>query len=50
MKIVDIRNLMKSNGFDVTRQNIDYGIEKINKSTDKDVWDLIEKCIEKFND
>jgi hypothetical protein len=50
MKIVDIRNLVKSNGFDVTRQNIDYGIDKINKSTDKDVWDLIENCIEKFND
>jgi hypothetical protein len=50
IKIVEIRSLMNSNGFSVTRQNIDYGIEKVNKSTDKDVWTLIETCIEKFND
>lgn len=46
----EIKNLMNSNGFSVTRQNINYGIEKINKSTDKDVWTLIETCIDKFND
>ena len=50
IKIVLLRSLMKSNGFSVTRQNIDYGIDKINKSTDKDVWDLIENCIEEFKD
>jgi len=39
---------MSDNGFSVTRQNIDYGLSKIKKDEDKDLWRLINSCIITF--
>jgi len=44
----EISNLMKQNGLDVPRQNIDCGIDKIKNIKDKDIWEIINSCIITF--
>jgi hypothetical protein len=48
MGSTEISNLMKQNGLDVPRQNIDYGIDKIKNIKDKDIWEIINSCIITF--
>ena len=48
MSVLNIIDYMADNGFKVTRQNIEYGISKIEKDKDKDLWRLINSCIITF--
>jgi|11_taG_2_1085331.scaffolds.fasta_scaffold116458_2 chromosomal replication initiation ATPase DnaA len=48
MSMLNIVDYMSDNGFSVTRQNIEYGLSKIDKDKDKDLWRLINSCIITF--
>jgi chromosomal replication initiation ATPase DnaA len=48
MTMLNIVDYMSDNGFSVTRQNIEYGLSKINEDKDKDLWRLINSCIITF--
>ena len=54
MKVVEIYNLCIDNQYPLTRQSIDYGIEKIKNSIDnsenKEMRILIDSCLDKFKD
>jgi len=48
MTINHILDFMVSCNFKVTRQNIENGIKKIEENEDKDLWILINACLEEF--
>jgi|TARA_R110000796_G_scaffold136186_2_gene252230 hypothetical protein len=45
IRMTEIKRLMESYKFKVERANIEYGINKISKSKDKDVWRIINSCL-----
>ncbi len=48
MGSTEIASLAELNGLIVHRQNIDYGINRIEKNKDKEVWEIINSCIITF--
>jgi hypothetical protein len=48
MTVLNIIDYMADNGFSVTRQNIEYGVNKIEQYEDKDLWRLVNSCIATF--
>jgi len=45
MTIVQIVDLMADNGYNIARQGVEYGIEKIQSSPDSDVKSFIKDAI-----
>jgi len=43
MTIVEIVDLMKENGYNVARQSVEHGIQKISKKNDPDIIEFIKK-------
>lgn len=50
MSIIQIVDLMSENGYNITRQNVEYGISKINQSEDIDVLNFIESAVDYCNE
>ncbi|MHA2388236.1 MAG: hypothetical protein ACXACW_05890 [Candidatus Hodarchaeales archaeon] len=50
MSIIQIVDLMSENGYNITRQNVEYGISKINESEDIDVLNFIESAVDYCNE
>lgn len=49
MSIVQIVDLMAENGYEIARQGVEYGIEKILNSDDVDVTNFINSAVEYCN-
>ena len=50
MSIIQIVDLMSENGYSITRQNVEYGISKINESEDIDVLNFIDSALDYCNE
>ena len=50
IRMTEIKKRIESCNFNVERANIEYGINKISKSKDKDVWGIINLCLIKLRE